>query len=152
MPSSRLREMFDDPLFARHPKGIEPTKHCLALGPRIADVLNRTRAVLVSNPLFDPGRPHRFTIGQTDGSIPILVALMDRLRSTAPNIELHVRRVDADGLIGAIDRQELDLGFAVMPSAAGDCAHRARSGSQGSLYLHRAARPPGAAEAAAIAR
>ena len=114
---SRLREMFDDPLFARHPKGIEPTKHCLALGPRIADVLNRTRAVLVSNPLFDPGRPHRFTIGQTDGSIPILVALMDRLRSTAPNIELHVRRVDADGLIGAIDRQELDLGFAVMPSA-----------------------------------
>ena len=114
---SRLREMFDDPLFARHPKGIEPTKHCLALGPRIADVLNRTRAVLVSNPLFDPGRPHRFTIGQTDGSIPILVALMDRLRSTAPNIELHVRRVDADGLIGGIDRQELDLGFAVMPSA-----------------------------------
>ena len=32
---SRLRELFDDPLFARHPKGIEPTKHCLALGPRL---------------------------------------------------------------------------------------------------------------------
>ena len=80
-------------------------------------MLNRTRAVLVSDPTFDPGRPHRFTIGQTDGSIPILVALMERLRNTAPNIELHVRRVDADGVIGAIDRQELDLGFAVMPSA-----------------------------------
>jgi DNA-binding transcriptional LysR family regulator len=114
---SRLREMFDDPLFARHPKGIEPTKRSLALGPRVADVLNRTRAVLVSNPVFDPDRPHRFTIGQTDGSIPILVALMERLRKTAPNIELHIRRVDADGIIGAIDRQELDLAFAVMLSA-----------------------------------
>ena len=41
---------------------------------------------------------------------------MERLRTTAPNIELHVRRVDADGVVGAIDRQELDLAFAVMPS------------------------------------
>jgi DNA-binding transcriptional LysR family regulator len=114
---ARLRDLFGDPLFVRHPKGIEPTKRSLALGPRIADVLNRTRAALVSDPDFDPGRSHRFTVGQTDGSIPILVALMERLRETAPNIELHVRRIDADGLIGAIDRQELDLGFAVMASA-----------------------------------
>jgi DNA-binding transcriptional LysR family regulator len=114
---ARLRELFDDQLFVRHPKGIEPTKRSLALGPRVADVLNRARAVLVSDPTFDPSRPHRFTIGQTDGSLPILVALMERLRTAAPNIELHVRRVDADGVIGAIDRQELDLAFAVMPSA-----------------------------------
>jgi DNA-binding transcriptional LysR family regulator len=111
----RLRELFDDPLFARHPKGIEPTKRSLVLGPRVADVLNRTREVLASNPLFDPSRPHRFTIGQTDGSIPILVPLVERLRNTAPNIQLHVRRVDASGVVAAIDRQELDLAFAVMP-------------------------------------
>jgi DNA-binding transcriptional LysR family regulator len=113
----RLRDLFGDPLFVRHPKGIEPTKRSLALGPKIGDVLDRTRAALVSDPVFDPARPHRFTIGQTDGSIPILVALMERFRQTAPNLELHVRRIDADGLIGAIDRQELDLGFAVMDSA-----------------------------------
>jgi DNA-binding transcriptional LysR family regulator len=112
---ARLRDMFDDPLFVRNPRGIEPTKRSLALGPRLGDVLNRTRALLVSDPTFDSGRPHRFTIGQTDGSIPILVALMERLRTTAPNIELHVHRVDADGVVGAIDRQELDLAFAVMP-------------------------------------
>jgi len=114
---SRLRELFGDPLFARHPKGIEPTKRSLALGPRVADVLNRARAVLVSSPPFNPNRAHRFTIGHTDGSISILIALMNRLRSTAPNIDLHVRRVDADGVVGAIDRQELDLALAlaVMP-------------------------------------
>lgn len=112
----RLRELFDDPLFARHPKGIEPTQRGLALAPSVADILNRARSVLVSTPTFDPQRPHRFTIGQTDGSMAILVALMERLRREAPNLELHVRPVDANGVIGAIDRQELDLAFALLPS------------------------------------
>jgi DNA-binding transcriptional LysR family regulator len=111
----RLRELFGDPLFARHPKGIEPTKRCVALGPGVADVLNRTRTVLTSHPHFDPSRPHRFTIGHTDGSISILVALANRLRATAPTIDLQVRRVDADSVVGAIDRQELDLALALMP-------------------------------------
>src|SRR3954470_4303541 len=62
----RLRELFGDPLFARHPKGIVPTRRGLVLGPRVADVLNRARAVLMSSPTFDPDRAHRFTIGQTD--------------------------------------------------------------------------------------
>jgi len=113
----RLRELFDDPLFARHPKGIQPTNRSLALGPRVADVLNRARAVLASSPSFDPERPHRFTIGQTDGSIPILVPLVERLRRTAPKMELHVRRVDSAGVVAALDRQELDLAFAVMPAS-----------------------------------
>jgi DNA-binding transcriptional LysR family regulator len=113
----RLRDLFGDPLFARHPKGIEPTKRCLALGPDITDVLNRTRAVLTSNPDFDPSRPHRFTIGHTDGSISILVALVDRLRAVAPSIDLQVRRVDADGVVAAIDRQDLDLALALMPAS-----------------------------------
>jgi DNA-binding transcriptional LysR family regulator len=114
---SRLRELFEDPLFARHPKGIEPTKRGLELGPHVSDILNRTRAVLVSSPTFDPSHPHRFTFGQTDGSVAILVALMQRLRSTAPNIELHVRPVDTNAVVAAIDRQELDLALGVMPSS-----------------------------------
>jgi DNA-binding transcriptional LysR family regulator len=109
----RLRELFGDPLFARHPKGIEPTKRSLALGPQVADVLSRARAVLVSSPAFNPDRPHRFTIGHTDGSIPILIALMNRLRTSAPKVELQVRRVDADGVVAALDRQDLDLALAL---------------------------------------
>jgi DNA-binding transcriptional LysR family regulator len=114
---ARLRELFDDPLFARHPKGIEPTRRSLALAPQVSDVLERTRAVFAATPSFDPSRPHRFTIGQTDGSIPILVPLIERMRKAAPKIELTVRRVDATGVVTAIDRQDLDLAFAVMSSA-----------------------------------
>jgi DNA-binding transcriptional LysR family regulator len=32
----RLRDLFKDPLFVRHPKGIEPTAHALALAPAVA--------------------------------------------------------------------------------------------------------------------
>jgi len=111
----RLRMLFDDPLFTRHPRGIEPTRRSLALYQNVADILDRARAILVSDPPFSPERSHRFTIGQTDGSMPILVTLMERLRTKAPNIELLVRWVDAAGVIPAIDRQEVDLAFAVMP-------------------------------------
>lgn len=113
----RLRVQFNDPLFTRHPRGIEPTKRSLALYQNVSDILHRARAVLAPDQPFSPERSHRFTIGQTDGSIPILVTLMERLRTKAPNIELHVRWVDAAGVIPAIDRQELDLAFAVMPPA-----------------------------------
>lgn len=113
----RLRELFDDPLFIRHPRGIEPTKRSLALYPAIGDILHRARSLLAPEQPFSPEQSHRFIIGQTDGSIPILVTLMERLRAQAPNIELHARWMDAAGVIPALDRQEVDLAFAVMPPA-----------------------------------
>jgi DNA-binding transcriptional LysR family regulator len=54
----RLRELFGDPLFVRHPKGVEPTSRALSLAPAIADILGRANAVLAS-PVFDPTRTHR---------------------------------------------------------------------------------------------
>jgi DNA-binding transcriptional LysR family regulator len=113
---ARLRGLFDDQLFARHPTGIAPTRRSLALGPQVTDILNRARSVLTPGLVFDPARPHRFRIGQTDGSIPFLVPLVERLRRDAPNMTLQVLRIDADGIVAALDRQEIDLGLAVMPS------------------------------------
>ena len=95
---------------------MEPTKRTLNLAPRLADVLARTRAVFADKSRFDPARSHRFIIGHTDGSIPVLVDLAEQIRSSAPNIELEVRRVDADGVIKVIDSLELDLAFALLSS------------------------------------
>ena len=114
---ARLRTQFNDPLFTRHPRGIAPTERSLVLYQSVSDILHRARVVLAPQQPFSPERSHRFTIGQTDGSIPILVTLMERLRRNTPNIEMHVRWIDAAGVIPAIDRQELDLAFAVMPPA-----------------------------------
>src|ERR1041384_3569933 len=49
----RLRDLFGDPLFVRHPKGVEPTARALALAPEIGDILSRTQSLLAS-PVFDP--------------------------------------------------------------------------------------------------
>jgi DNA-binding transcriptional LysR family regulator len=48
----RLRDLFGDPLFVRHPKGVEPTARALALAPAVTDILTRAQAVLAS-PVFD---------------------------------------------------------------------------------------------------
>jgi len=105
----RLRTMFHDPLFVRHPKGIEPTPRALALAPAIADILDRANALLESPARFDPSEPHTFTIGGTDlGVFTVLVPLIKRLRATAPGVDLRVRSMDGTRVVAAFDRQEID--------------------------------------------
>ncbi|TAL78719.1 MAG: LysR family transcriptional regulator [Burkholderiaceae bacterium] len=113
----RLREQVGDPLFVRHPRGIEPTPRGLVLWEGVSDVLERARTVLAPEQPFSPRRARRFTIGQTDGAAAILVRLIEQLRSDAPNVELYVRRMGAAEVIPAIDRQDVDAAFAVMPPA-----------------------------------
>jgi DNA-binding transcriptional LysR family regulator len=106
---SRLRIMFGDPLFVRHPKGIEPTSRAQALAPIVADILDRASSMLASAGWFDPNKPHTFTIGGTDLAVfTILVPLIKRLRETAANVDLRVRSLDGTRAVAAFDRQEID--------------------------------------------
>ena len=110
----RLRTMLHDPLFVRHPKGIEPTPHALTLAPAIADILDRANTLLASPAGFDPNEPHTFTIAGTDlGVFTVLVPLIKRLRATAPSVDLRVRPLDGTRVVAAFDRQEIDC--ALMP-------------------------------------
>src|SRR5579859_7946392 len=62
----RLRTMFNDTLFVRHPKGISPTARALQLTPVVADILDRAQSMLAASAGFDPNAPHSFTVGSTD--------------------------------------------------------------------------------------
>jgi DNA-binding transcriptional LysR family regulator len=105
----RLRTMFHDPLFVRHPKGIQPTSRALALAPAIADILERANTLLASPGGFDPNQPHTFTIGGTDLALfTVLNPLIKRLRATAPKVDLRVRSLDGTRVVAAFDRQEID--------------------------------------------
>lgn len=109
----QLRIMFSDPLFVRHPKGIEPTSRAHSLAPIIADILDRANAMLAS-PEFDSNKPHTFTIGGTDLAVfTVLVPLIKRLRTTAPSVDLRIRSLDSTRVVAAFDRQEIDC--ALMP-------------------------------------
>src|SRR4029079_4201851 len=52
----RLRGMFGDPLFVRHPNGVDPTPRALALAPVIADILDRANSMLTPSLGFDPSK------------------------------------------------------------------------------------------------
>ncbi len=105
----RLRDLFGDPLFVRHPKGVEPTGRALALAPAIADILNRAESVFAS-PVFDPGTACTFTIATIDLTVPtIIVPLIEHLRKIAPAIDLRVLPLDRRQVVAAFDRQEVDM-------------------------------------------
>lgn len=110
----RLREAMNDPLFVRHPKGVEPTPRAVELSPRVSVILESAKSVLSSATEFEPDRPHQFSIGATDGAVnAVLIPLMDRIRQIAPAVTIHVQATNRDGLMGAIDRMEIDVGISV---------------------------------------
>lgn len=111
----RLRELFGDPLFVRHPKGVEPTARALALAPVIADILNRTQSILASLP-FDANVAGSFSIATIDLTVPtIIVPLMEHLRRVAPAIDLRIVPLVREQVVAAFDRQEIDMALLNFP-------------------------------------
>lgn len=91
----RLRALLGDPLFLRTPRGVVPTDRAEDLAPAIAEILARVRSVVASSEPFDPARStRRFVIAAPDGiSSVLLPALLDRLGTAAPHIELGIRQL-----------------------------------------------------------
>src|SRR5689334_15346255 len=64
----RLRQLLNDPLFLRTPKGVVPTARASEVAPAIAEMLAQARSILATAAPFDPARStRRFTIGAPDG-------------------------------------------------------------------------------------
>jgi LysR family transcriptional activator of mexEF-oprN operon len=93
---SRLRELFNDPLFQRAGRFMEPTPRAqeiaLLLGPALESI-----AMAVQQPSgFDPLCSERvFRIGLTDEvEFALLPRLLKRIRAEAPGVALVVRRAN----------------------------------------------------------
>src|ERR1044072_6906390 len=86
----RLRELMQDPLFLRQPKGVVPTERARQLAAPVADVLERARQVISRAP--------------DAVSAVLLPPLLAELRREAPGIDLAVRN-----LIGRFDASFAEL-------------------------------------------
>jgi DNA-binding transcriptional LysR family regulator len=111
----RLRDLFKDPLFVRHPKGIEPTARALTLAPTINEILSRAQS-LINSPVFNPALACSFTIATIDLTLPtIIVPLIAHLRCVAPAIDLRVVPLVREHVAAAFDRQEIDMAILNFP-------------------------------------
>lgn len=107
----RLRQLFEDPLFLRNPKGVLPTARATELATPIAEILSRVRGVVSTVDPFDPATStRRFTIGAADATLALLVpGLLSTLARQAPNMDVSLRHLLPNMGLAELESRAADL-------------------------------------------
>ncbi|TDO96421.1 LysR family transcriptional regulator [Marinomonas balearica] len=111
---SRLRDVFDDPLFVRNSHGLSTTARTDQLAPQLKEMMDGLET-LIQPSEFDPEHStRRFVISTTDfGSLTVLPKLLETFRNQAPNAVLEVKSWD-ENTVNDMDNAEIDLAVAVL--------------------------------------
>jgi DNA-binding transcriptional LysR family regulator len=119
---TRLRDLFDDPLFIRKSHGFEPTRRALELGPRIEALIDLIGAAVTENGRFDPKRsPRRFGIASPDYIVTLMAdRLTESFRREAPGASFAARPIFLKRALAALRRGEVDLALGVFDSIPRD--------------------------------
>jgi DNA-binding transcriptional LysR family regulator len=107
---TRLRDLFDDPLFVRTQRGLLPTPRAQALAVPLKQWLADSQR-LVARDVFDPANAEvTFTISSNDYmQHALLVPFVKVLRSEARQIQLAIAPPIIEGLSDALARGQIDL-------------------------------------------
>ena len=113
---SRLRALFDDPLFVRTGGTMKPTEKAAALAPLIKAALDNLRLAVNEAGQFDPATSTQsFSLATTDyGEMLILPELMRRIRIEAPGVEIHSLPYDRVTFEDQLERGQIDAGLTVI--------------------------------------
>ncbi len=112
----KLRRHFNDPLFARTSRGMEPTPFAQQIEPDITASLERLLRLSGTPRRFEAAvSDRRFRIGMTDISeIVVLPALLNRLRAVAPGVCLEAVRIGPESP-RQLESGDIDLAVGFMP-------------------------------------
>jgi LysR family transcriptional activator of mexEF-oprN operon len=93
---ARLRTLFDDPLFVRTGRSMEPSARAVEIFALLAPALDSISTAVSRAADFDPATSNAvFRIGLSDDvEFALLPALLRRLRAEAPGVVLVVRRTN----------------------------------------------------------
>ena len=106
----RLRSNFNDPLFVRLSRGLQPTPLANDLAPALMEGLGTIRGGLERR-TFDPATSTRiFNIGMAEVSEAIyLPRFLRELRASAPHVRLHTMQIAGSRLRDALGDGEVDM-------------------------------------------
>ena len=108
---TRLRDLFDDPLFVRRPHGFEPTRRALELGPQVEALIELSARTLGRPDGFDPATSHRvFNLGAPEFVTALIGGtLLNRLAEQAPGVIFTVTHVAEADAFRALRQGEIEL-------------------------------------------
>jgi LysR family transcriptional activator of mexEF-oprN operon len=111
----RLRRTFDDALFVRTPRGMQPTPRALELARDIEPLLEQLHGAITRRPGFDPARAERvFRIGISDSlELTLMPYLVGRFAREAPGVRLVTRSADAGRAPALLDDDTVELAVGV---------------------------------------
>ncbi len=109
---SRLRSLFDDPLFVRTGRSMEPTARAEEIFGLLSPALDSISTAVSRAAEFDPATSTQvFRIGLSDDvEFALLPQLLKRLRAEAPGIVLVVRRVNYLLVPAKLSSGEISIG------------------------------------------
>lgn len=117
---SRLRALFDDPLFVRTGGAMKPTEKAELLAPLIKAALDNLRVAVNEGGTFDPATSTRtFSLATTDyGEMLLLPELIRRVRAQAPGVVLYSLPFDRASFEVQLEEGKIDAGLSVIEPAS----------------------------------
>ena len=114
---SRLRALFDDPLFVRTGAEMKPTPRALELAAPVRRVIDTVRVDILQRSTFSPSTTDRtFTVITPDiGEINFLPGLLERFTGEAPQARLRAVSLPRDAAAAALEAGEADLALGYFP-------------------------------------
>lgn len=111
----RLRLLFEDELFIRFGREMQPTAKALEIAPGISAALQQIRQTIESSQTFNPATSQRaFAIGSSDYTSSIITPkLLEACDQIAPGINFRLISYEKDNIETLLEQRAIDVALGV---------------------------------------